>query len=139
MGVYMKSFETCAQTKIATSLIAAVGMIGLASCGSSTQEETLNKTPTPEAKKAPNIGEREVTAVYFSDGSREIKIGDNDYVDTYSYCDGVDLVEQTEIYEPSHESAAGGSISRSVNHPACADGSLTPQDFELSTTQAPQK
>ena len=79
---------------------------------------------------------------YFDDGTRLIKFSgqevhspDYGYTpnDIYEFCDGRDLVEETLTYVGGNGELPE-SLSRSVNHPACADGKLTPSDFTIHHT-----
>ncbi|MCA9349325.1 hypothetical protein KC878_04280, partial [Candidatus Saccharibacteria bacterium] len=52
------------------------------------------------------------------------------YADIIEFCDGNDLVEQTAL-STYGSGAAGNAIARTIDHPACLDGMLTPSDFEV--------
>lgn len=114
--------------KIATAVLLGVSSLAIASCSRSAESATDNPP-----KKTDSIERSGVHYTYFEDGSRITKYRDQaNYADILSFCDGRDLVDQTERFlRPGYsiERAAGNSIQRSVNHPACADGKLTSDDF----------
>lgn len=66
---------------------------------------------------------------YRQDGTRLTAIDDL-FSSVLAYCDGHDLIEQTRHYK-RYDSGSGNSIERSVEHPACIDGRLTPEDFKI--------
>jgi hypothetical protein len=78
----------------------------------------------PSIERTFNQNGTEVTVIYDPNDSngRTTRIT--------SYCDGPDLIDATTIRYIGYGAAAGGSIARSPNHPACADGRLDPADFE---------
>ena len=91
----------------------------LAACG--TDDPVVDK---------PSINEtvsNDITAKYFEDGTRLLVLPENFY-DVLQFCDGMDLVDVSS----STYVEAGSSVARTINHPACADGRLTPSDFTLS-------
>lgn len=104
-----------------------MGAISIAGCGDDNEKESINNNPSAEARKAPNTNKIGVEVEYFSDGSRKIVFDDENSLDTYStilgFCDGPDYVEIT-------AQGSGTGLSRSPDHKACLDGSLTPSDFE---------
>lgn len=106
----------------AFALALGVAVTGLASCGAS--EDTSHNAVETESIQGPRV-----TQTYFDDGSRltDYKNDNEDYSDVFSYCDGLDLVDQT-----SYNYKSGNAIDRSVAHPACADGKLTPADFKIA-------
>lgn len=66
----------------------------------------------------------------FADGIRVIDFENSNFGDIYQFCDGPDLVEQVE-YVDGYNAGAGNSMTRSVDHLACSDGTLTATDFQL--------
>lgn len=92
---------------------------------------------TPEPVVADNKNETDVVVetdvVYTDDGIRSMETYLPEEISGYyrytgrliSRCDGADLLE---IYL-RFASAGGGSATRTVRHPACDDGRLTPSDF----------
>jgi hypothetical protein len=100
--------------------------IALVSCGGeATDAQSFTATDT--------IKEAGVEHTYYDDGSRLTEYTDEagDYSDVWAYCDGPDMVEQT-AYNGGYKAAAGNAQTRSVAHPACADGKLTPSDFQIA-------
>lgn len=95
-----------------------IGSLLLMSCGEDTEsieDSQTNAGPTVETE-------------YYSSGMRIIYYKDDDgaYSDVLQFCDGPDLLEQT-----SFNYRSGNAPARSVGHAACADGVLTPEDFEV--------
>lgn len=138
----MKSFETYAHTKIATGLAIAIGTFGVAGCGSSDNEknegqvQAINQTMPAQVDNTPTPNESpiKVTAEYFSDGTRKISHdADDDYTSIIGFCDGVDMVEQSEVIG-NGDGYGSSNIERSAGHPACADNRLAPEDFEPTAT-----
>lgn len=112
-------------TKRVIPAFLVAGALTLGACGGDSSPE-VKLTPEEEAQKAID-GVPAIEAEYLPNGNRLLKYtNDRRYTDILQVCDGVDLLEQTARY-----SDAGQAPSRSVNHPACADGRLTPEDFQL--------
>lgn len=112
--------------KTAAAILLGVSSLAIASCGGSAESATDSA-----AKKIDTIEQSGAQYTYFDDGSRMTIYQDEDnYADVLSFCDGRDLVDQTE-FMTYFEKGAGNSIERSVDHPACADGKLTPDDFRI--------
>lgn len=65
---------------------------------------------------------------YYQDVGRDINPNA-----TASYCDGNDLVDVTRTRDD--EEIYGAFKSRSVDHPACDDGRLTPSDFPANPSE----
>ena len=112
-----KSPNTFNKLALVTAL--GLGSLGLAACG----EAPENKDVTIEMKGNGNVSHQ-----YLDDGSRITKIHGR-FSDTLAYCDGDDLVEQTHHHKYMN-SGSGNAIARSVDHPACDDGRLSPEDFQ---------
>ena len=93
-----------------------VASLGLAACGSSGSSST---EVTHESNQ-----DNSITYKYFDNGTRTINFSDDYYATILDFCDGPDLVEQTKW-----DSHAGNNVTRSVDHPACKDGRLDPEDF----------
>ena len=70
-------------------------------------------------------------ATYYPNGTRLLEyknVPETTYFPSIlEICDGLDPVDQTDV---AYHSGIGGS-NRSVGHPACADGKLTAEDFEI--------
>jgi hypothetical protein len=76
---------------------------------------------------APNKDATYPAYTYYANGTRWTDF-ENDggaLGGSFEWCEGADLVAQTTTYYNS-----GNSRERSVAHPACADGKLTPEDFK---------
>jgi hypothetical protein len=105
--------------------VAAIAAIAIAGCGSSSSETSTQTTPSKPRSPFTR------TMHYYPDGTRIVSYENNDpdnqFVpfDVLDSCDGEDLVEETLV-----AGVSSSSISRSVNHPACADRKLTPSDFK---------
>ena len=113
--------------------LAVISTLGLTACANNGEQSTSGTATSQETVETPtNEIKRQVA--YSEDGSRTIYLSgsaDKDdayYVgaNIYQFCDGKDLVEETLRH---WRVAAGIAISRSVQHPACADGKLTEADF----------
>lgn len=124
----MKNFENQPSTgnKLRRT-IASVGLcisaIALSACGGT-------DTP-PEPKQTEKIENPSTQNTYYEDGTRITTFSDSEnYASVLSYCDGPDLLEQT-AFMRGYKRGAGNSIERTPNHPACADGKLTPDDFRI--------
>jgi hypothetical protein len=119
--------ELLRQRRIATSLTLIAGALSIAGCGEaaqvSTDKSTKPKNP-PEAisYKYTDDGKRIAT---YNDGVNGVLEG-HWMQSIYSFCEGNDLLDQLGAWD-----TAGGSISRSPNHPACDDGRLTAEDFKI--------
>jgi hypothetical protein len=106
--------------------VAVLATIALAGCGGSSTESTTASAPANQ--RSPYTS----TVTYYPNGTRIIGNENNDpdnfgdTRDVLDKCDGKDLVEQTLVFNTSQST----DISRSVNHPACADRKLTPSDFK---------
>lgn len=109
--------------KTTSIILLGISSLALFACGGESEETQPAKTDIVE--------QTGVNQTYFDDGSRLTEYKDSDkYADIKSFCDGRDLVEQTE-FKVSAYKAAGNSMARSVNHPACDDGKLVPSDFNI--------
>ena len=87
-------------------------LIGSAACGTSSGE---SGPPTTMP------GQVEVSNRWGEDGSRRYTVSGGGLGVTFlTECDGPDMVEVN---------INAGTVERSVGHPACADGRLTPEDF----------
>lgn len=110
----MKEFGRHTETPAIVGLSLA-GLLAIGGCGG----EAENNTDEIQEGEI----EREIT--YYDDGSRKIDFDNDDVTTIFEFCDGQDLVEATQV-----ESYGGASsIERSVDHAACDDGMLTPEDF----------
>lgn len=71
-----------------------------------------------------------IEAEYFANGTRQPSYKnihhDRPYAHIYQVCDGPDLLEQSD-----NAYRSGNAIFRTINHPACADGKLAPEDFAI--------
>lgn len=111
----MKEFGRHTETPAIVGLSLA-GLLAIGGCGG--EAENNNTDEIQEGGI-----EREIT--YYDDGSRQIDYDHADFTTVFEFCDGQDLVEETQV-----ESYGGASdIERSVDHAACDDGMLTPEDF----------
>lgn len=85
----------------------------------------------PEKKPAPEVAEEIIEAGvsyrYLDDGSRLTEYTQEGYADVLSICDGSYLVDQTEFM-----GGTSNAITRTEAPDICADGKLTPEDFEFS-------
>jgi hypothetical protein len=110
--------------KTAAVVLLGISSLTLFACGDNETDNQPNRTDSVE--------QTGVNHIYFDDGSRLTEYRDSDnYADIKSFCDGHDLVDQTE-FKKDIKKAAGNSVERSVGHPACTDGVLTPSDFHIS-------
>ncbi len=98
----------------------------LAACGG--YEDENSSTDRVESATPSNGDDIYIEAVYHQNGTRTLRYRNQEYLyaDIFQTCDGKDLLEQTEDFGKS-----GNAPERSVGHPACADGVLTPQDFAI--------
>lgn len=103
-----------------------VGALLMGACGSDESGDIQSPQVQTDADELPMV-----TAEYYTNGTRVLRYKnvDGDYGDIFQACDGQDLIEQTEFLKHGY-GAAGNSMQRSVGHIACADGRLTPEDFE---------
>lgn len=104
----------------------ALGTSVLAFTGCSGQEYTATDVTTttyeaPTLESSSEASELNGDAMYYSDGVREIKLYDKSNTTILQFCDNLDLVE---LYN--------GTLERSVQHPACIDHKLTPEDFQFT-------
>lgn len=104
--------------KVAPLLLGSAALIG---CGESSpldsdEERTTNPT---------------ITHTYYDSGLRRIEYHGEagHYADVLQFCDGHDLVEQTD-FQRIQRGGSGNSLTRSVGHQACEDMVLTNVDFE---------
>lgn len=105
------------KTKVA-GLILVLG-IGAAACGG-------NDQPSPQRVEIKVEGRFSVKDSY-QDGQRQTEIqnsNDSWIGEVYSYCDGTDLLDVM-------DAGRGGSTDRTVDHPACNDGQLKPEEFRV--------
>lgn len=107
----MKSFEGFSRKEKVTALSLSLIMgLGVSACSSEASG----------AEEAPRNERVEIT--YLDDGTRYTESSTSSF---QSFCDGSALIDMT--YR--------GGISRSVDHAACEDGQLTPEDFALNTAE----
>ena len=137
----MRDFNRLNRLAVPAALIAALGM-GACSSSSpagSSEKAAASASPTSPASvdtKSEAGDEKDfvVRNTYTGAGHRITVYTSEDYGTTiersYAYCDGPDLVERDSGY------LGGSSTMRSVAHPACADGKLTPSDFKLQQRAA---
>lgn len=114
--------ERLSARRIATASIPLALL--LAGCGS--YEDENSSTDRVESANPSNGEDIYLEAVYHQNGTRTLRYRNQDYsyADIFQACDGKDLLEQTEDFGKS-----GNAPERTVDHPACADGVLTPDDF----------
>jgi hypothetical protein len=110
------------------SVVAALGLAGCS--GSAEQPETTSVTttqPAPELNKDGD-GQVQIEDMYYPNGTRVRSFPSERYWfnRVLSVCDGGDLVE----YGTSSGNGTTATVERSVQHSACADGRLTPSDFQ---------
>ncbi len=119
--------ETLRQPRNLLRLMMLSGAILVAACGS--DEEAITDSEPSTANQVT------IETKYFPNGARLISYSNDNgqFADRFQHCDGLDLTEQTELFGPRYDGASGNAIVRSVGHPACADGVLTPEDFELQS------
>jgi hypothetical protein len=115
--------------RLSTRRIATVAVplaLLLAGCGS--YEDENSSTDRVESANPSNGEDIYLEAVYHQNGTRTLRYGNQDfsYANIFQVCDGKDLLEQTEDFGKS-----GNAPERSVDHPACADGVLSPDDFAI--------
>ena len=108
------------------SLVATLAL-GAGACASSVDHSQPPATERPNPVVAETVqgdGSFIVNSQYFADGHRIVVISRPDrggfISKSYDHCDGPDLVEDTAEANPP---------TRSVDHPACADGLLQVADF----------
>ena len=123
-------FETVKQNRLRTAgfaIAAGIASLALASCGSDS-EDSSSRGATPIESMTSSGMEH----TYLDDGSRLTTYpGSGDaFSDVLAYCDGSDLVEQTD-FNQHYKAGAGNNIARSAGHPACTDGRLTATDFTI--------
>ncbi len=105
-----------------------IPLFAIALTGCSGDNDRTPPTPEERAQEA----ERKALgtdAEYLPNGNRLITYRNDElgeYSDILQSCDGLDLLEQTD-----DNGRSGNASSRSVDHPACEDGRLTPEDFKL--------
>lgn len=121
--------ERLRKTGAALSLTLVTGL-GLTACATSDSGETIRVNTVDHDTSGPRI-----SYVYHSNGTREILVNEDGFKkpgasvnNIFEFCDGVDLVELSENNVP--EDWNGSGITRTVSDPACADGKLTPSDFQ---------
>lgn len=125
------SIERLGNKSRAALLGIPLSFIALTGCAGS-DEPDAQIAPTEAAEKAQEEIEKSpgTKITYFANGTRLIEFVNTpnraDYSPILQVCDGPDLLEQSEQYGQG----APGS-DRSVDHKACQDGKLTPEDFEL--------
>lgn len=98
-------------------------MVALSGCGG-------DKESTPEESRREAIESAAgIEAEYLPNGNRIISYDHDNrkYANILQVCEGRDLLEQTSALGKT----SGNAIFRSVGHPACEDGMLTPEDFEI--------
>lgn len=115
-------------TSLGTILLIGGITISTAACGSSKEHDTA-VVQTDKSGTGPTV-----TYKYHSNGTREIIISRDGLSDDAAtantileFCDGPDLVEESENNTPNDW--PGGGLARTVSYPACKDGKLTPSDF----------
>jgi hypothetical protein len=99
-------------------LILVLG-IGAAACGDNDQPSTPRIEREIEGRFSVNDS--------YQDGQRQTEIQNSDDAwigEVYSYCDGNDLLDVM-------DAGTGGSTDRTVDHPACNDGKLKPEEFRI--------
>ncbi|MCA9331606.1 hypothetical protein KC968_01550 [Candidatus Saccharibacteria bacterium] len=123
----MKNFEQLPSNgnmlrRTTAALALCISAVAVTACGGNAEPERDNGV-------IETVDQTSVSHTYFEDGSRltEYKDADN-YAPILSHCDGRDLVDQTNFAKAPYK-GAGNAIDRAVDHPACADGRLTPDDF----------
>ncbi len=104
-------------------LVVVLGAGAVACSGSEKQDSSESATVTTLP-----TGSVSVHAEYFANGTRKLLFsGDGSKYQSpiFEFCDGPDLVEQADV---AYTDLTNPTL-RSVNHPACDDGQLTPEDF----------
>lgn len=105
------------------STVLALGL-GLAACTSLPEESQKDTT----IETATNTQDIRIIQTYTPTGKRitafESQEPDRQFNPKIAYCDGPDLVEDTDSSDYN-----GGAAVRSVDHRACADGRLDETDF----------
>ncbi len=111
--------ERTARRKSRMIVAACAAGLALTGCGEA--------TATPSTDHRGDLYKSNVEAVYDSTNGTRILLFSNmgKYAAILEFCDGPDLVEQTQW----STGGSGNDIERSPNHPACDDGKLTPEDF----------
>ncbi len=128
--------------KKAIALTMILGL-GLTACSSEGKKDPPAKPHN--SKPAPTVPNVQVK--YFANGSRELVMtainksgaidgkegidvyGFSAVTDIFQFCDGPDLVEETEGFTENDGNTIANGLARSVSFPGCADGRLTPSDF----------
>lgn len=108
-------------------------VLGLPACGSDNIDKPAPKPSVPSERvgSGSDGSAPEIITKYYSNGTSTVEV-QADFPSTTGtlvvrWCEGGDLVELAsvdQIYE-----AGGGSVTRSVEHPACSDNRLTAKDF----------
>lgn len=106
---------------IALPVAMAISLVACSSEGEPVEDQGVEEPRTEVAVP----GELFDITIFFEDGVMATVIDTGNHYSTgsiKSFCNGTDLVEYSNVDR-------GGGMSRSVNHPACDDGTLTPDDF----------
>jgi hypothetical protein len=113
----------------AVLLGSALTLSGFALSACATENDGLGGTSQEDIaqKESTNSG---ITYSYLKDGSRITSYGQDGLSNVLAHCDGKDMVERVDHFDNGYD-GSGNGIERSVNHPACADGMLTPEDFKI--------
>ena len=104
----------------------------LAACGSDTQDEEMIVPETVES----SVSASDIEVTYFDDGSKKLTVPgqfSSSLTDAViiQWCEGTDMMSNSQqVHSAPYRGGAAGGTEISVNHEACADGRLTPSDFE---------
>ena len=123
----LEGFRNRRMVGVGTAML--LSCVALTGCSNSNSSPQPNGTTSSEESTDNNDFKIErhftpsgkmITEVIFNNSYKDISIDT-----TYSYCEGNDLVEVSYWSDLDNR-------QRSTNHPACADGKITPSDFQTA-------
>jgi hypothetical protein len=122
--------------------------LGASACGGNSSKKSeqgdVNKV-TRSAREDGNSKAPSIEVTYYPNGTRSINIKQTDSTETgvgygnptanlvvIQECDSGDLVEANVEYS---DSSTSDTYQRTPNYPACDNGTLTPEDFVLNSSE----